>query len=149
MSEITACPACGRRNRVPAAAGGVPRCGQCHSALPWIATAGDEDAGEVIGDGTTELGETVADYLAASPFDAVVADLLVAEVNRLLDGLGNEERAIVLLHFGLDRGEPRTMEEVTHATGLTRESIRMIERRALTALRRAARTSGASDLLGV
>ena len=47
-SEIVTCPACGRRNRVPAAASGVPRCAQCHSPLPWIATATDEDATEVI-----------------------------------------------------------------------------------------------------
>ena len=47
-SEIVTCPVCGKRNRVPAAASGVPRCGQCHSSLPWIATATDEDASEVI-----------------------------------------------------------------------------------------------------
>jgi len=47
-SEIVTCPACGRRNRVPAAASGVPRCAQCHSPLPWLATATDDDAGEVI-----------------------------------------------------------------------------------------------------
>jgi thioredoxin 2 len=35
------CPACGRRNRVPASATGSPRCGQCHAALPWLVTAGD------------------------------------------------------------------------------------------------------------
>ena len=47
-TEIVTCPVCGTRNRVPAAASGVPRCGQCHSALPWIATAGDGDADEVV-----------------------------------------------------------------------------------------------------
>jgi thioredoxin 2 len=41
------CPHCGKRNRVPAAASGVPRCGNCHELLPWIADAGDEDFAEV------------------------------------------------------------------------------------------------------
>ncbi len=35
------CPDCGRRNRVPAAAAGTPRCGSCHRPLPWIVDAGD------------------------------------------------------------------------------------------------------------
>ncbi|GAA1270423.1 thioredoxin TrxC [Pseudonocardia aurantiaca] len=41
------CPNCGRRNRVPAAAAGVPKCGNCHNLLPWIADAGDDDFAEV------------------------------------------------------------------------------------------------------
>jgi thioredoxin 2 len=46
-SRIVSCTACGRRNRVPAAASGTPRCGQCRTALPWVADAGDEDFAEV------------------------------------------------------------------------------------------------------
>lgn len=41
------CPNCGRTNRVPAAAKGTPRCGNCHSPLPWIVPAGDDDFTEV------------------------------------------------------------------------------------------------------
>lgn len=41
------CPHCGKRNRVPAAADGVPKCGNCHHPLPWIADAGDDDFAEV------------------------------------------------------------------------------------------------------
>jgi thioredoxin 2 len=40
-SAIVVCPVCGRRNRVPAAASGVPRCGRCHSSLPWTTAADD------------------------------------------------------------------------------------------------------------
>jgi len=36
---VIACEACGRRNRVPAVAHGIPRCGQCQAALPWMADA--------------------------------------------------------------------------------------------------------------
>jgi thioredoxin 2 len=36
------CPHCGRRNRVPAVGQGIPRCGNCHNPLPWIADAADE-----------------------------------------------------------------------------------------------------------
>jgi thioredoxin 2 len=38
-ASIVTCPNCGRRNRVPVSAEGVPRCGNCHQPLPWIAEA--------------------------------------------------------------------------------------------------------------
>jgi thioredoxin 2 len=40
-ATVVVCPHCGRRNRVPASADGVPRCGHCHQGLPWIADADD------------------------------------------------------------------------------------------------------------
>lgn len=47
-SNIVKCPNCGKRNRVPAAADGKPRCGTCHKPLPWIVAAGDQDFTEVV-----------------------------------------------------------------------------------------------------
>lgn len=47
-TEILTCPHCGKRNRVPAAAAGKPRCANCHQWLPWIAEAGDADFDEVV-----------------------------------------------------------------------------------------------------
>ncbi|HEY9482016.1 MAG TPA: thioredoxin [Micromonosporaceae bacterium] len=46
--NIIACPHCGKRNRVPAAAAGVPRCGNCHNPLPWITAADDESFADVV-----------------------------------------------------------------------------------------------------
>jgi thioredoxin 2 len=46
-TDIVTCPHCGKRNRVPAAAAGKPRCANCHQWLPWIAAAGDRDFAEV------------------------------------------------------------------------------------------------------
>jgi thioredoxin 2 len=48
MAEIVTCPNCGKRNRVPAAAKGVARCANCHTALPWLTSAGDGDFEEVV-----------------------------------------------------------------------------------------------------
>jgi thioredoxin 2 len=47
-NEIVVCAVCGQKNRVPAAAPGVPRCGKCQSPLPWIAEAGDDDFAAVV-----------------------------------------------------------------------------------------------------
>ena len=46
-TSIVTCPSCGKRNRVPAVAESVPKCGNCHQPLPWIAEAGDDDFAEV------------------------------------------------------------------------------------------------------
>ncbi len=48
MVEIVTCPNCGKRNRVPAAATGVPRCAACHTPLPWLTSAGDGDFEQVV-----------------------------------------------------------------------------------------------------
>jgi thioredoxin 2 len=45
---IVACPNCGKKNRVPAVASGVPRCGNCHLPLPWIAEADDGSFASVV-----------------------------------------------------------------------------------------------------
>src|SRR5947209_6463888 len=42
-STVITCPSCGQRNRVPATAGGRPRCAACHADLPWLVDAGDAD----------------------------------------------------------------------------------------------------------
>ena len=47
-STIVACDHCGKKNRVPAAASGVPHCANCHEPLPWIADAGDATWEEVV-----------------------------------------------------------------------------------------------------
>jgi thioredoxin 2 len=38
-SATIACTNCGKRNRLPPGGRGVPRCGFCHTALPWIVDA--------------------------------------------------------------------------------------------------------------
>jgi thioredoxin 2 len=47
-STVVQCEHCGAKNRVPAAANGVPRCGKCQNPLPWIADADDDTFGEVV-----------------------------------------------------------------------------------------------------
>ena len=86
-------------------------------------------------DSDAELGDIVEDHGAVSPFEAAAASLLTGEVNKMLTGLDEREREILRLRFGLDRGEPRTLDEVGAEFGLTRERIRQIEARAISKLR--------------
>jgi thioredoxin 2 len=47
-AAVVVCPTCGKKNRVPAAATGIPQCGNCHKALPWIVDALDDDFKQVV-----------------------------------------------------------------------------------------------------
>src|SRR5256886_3364036 len=100
-------------------------------------------------DGDAELGDIVEDRSAESPFEVAATALLPAEIEKLLAPLDERERQILALRFGLDRGEPRTLEEVGEYFNLTRERIRQIEARAMSKLRHPSADTGARDLLAV
>ena len=100
-------------------------------------------------DGDAELGDVVEDRSAESPFEVAATALLPEEISRLLAPLDNREREILKLRFGLDRGEPRTLEEVGDHFELTRERIRQIEALAMSKLRHPSSDTGARDLLAV
>ena len=100
-------------------------------------------------DGDAELGDIVEDRSAESPFEVAATALLPDEIEKLLAPLDERERQILALRFGLDRGEPRTLEEVGEHFNLTRERIRQIEARAMSKLRHPSADTGARDLLAV
>jgi RNA polymerase primary sigma factor len=94
-----------------------------------------------IGDeGDTELGSLIEDPDAVSPLDAVADQMLKEQVAKVLDSLEGREERVIRLRFGLDDGRPRTLEEVGHEFGLTRERIRQIESHALRKLRHPSRS---------
>ena len=97
-------------------------------------------------EGDMELGDTVEDSSVPQPDEQVLAGLLPEAVGVMLSGLGEREREVLFLRYGLDRGSPRTLEELAQRFNVTRERIRQIESRALAKLRRSA-TDGQRDLL--
>jgi RNA polymerase primary sigma factor len=88
----------------------------------------------------TELGALIEDKDAVSPLDAVTDQMLREQVAKVLDSLEGREQRVIRLRFGLDDGRPRTLEEVGHEFGLTRERIRQIEAHALRKLRHPSRS---------
>jgi RNA polymerase sigma factor (sigma-70 family) len=98
-------------------------------------------------DGDAELGDVVEDRSAESPFESAVLAILPDEIGRLLAPLDDREREILRLRFGLDRGEPRTLEELGKHFHLTRERIRQIEARAMSKLRHPSSDVSARDLM--
>ena len=107
-----------------------------------LAENGDIEALEWVGRALNTGGGTPIDEVAATA-------LLPDEIEKLLAPLDERERQILALRFGLDRGEPRTLEEVGEYFNLTRERIRQIEARAMSKLRHPSADTGARDLLAV
>ena len=91
---------------------------------------------ERLPDAETELSDVVEDVTTAPPDQAVFAAMLPAQVLELLAKLEPREQEVLCLRYGLDRGRPRTLEEVGAQFGLTREGVRQLEMRAIAKLRR-------------
>jgi RNA polymerase primary sigma factor len=82
-------------------------------------------------EGDSELGDFVEDESATSPFDEASINLRHTDIMRALDALPDRERKVIELRFGLQGEQPRTLEEVGRAFGVTRERIRQIENNTL------------------
>ena len=118
---------------------------QVEDLLPHLSSP--RSFSETLGaDGDMELGDTVEDASMAAPDEQVLASLLPEAVGAMLASLGEREREVLFLRYGLDRGSPRTLEELAQRFNVTRERIRQIESKALAKLRRAS-TEGQRDLL--
>jgi len=92
------------------------------------------------GDGERALEDFLDDPDAINPGKAVDQHLLRERIGEVLRSLTPREREVIELRFGLKDGQPRTLEEVARAYGITRERIRQIEARGLLKLRQPLRS---------
>jgi RNA polymerase primary sigma factor len=92
-----------------------------------------------IGEEDSDLGDFIEDADAVVPMEAAAFIMLQDQLDRVLDNLSIREQRIIQLRFGLIDGHPRTLEEVGHEFGVTRERIRQIESKTLAKLRHPSR----------
>lgn len=85
--------------------------------------------------------------LADLQFDRGASDSWRTEVERLLGGLGDRQREVLRLRFGLDGGEMLSLGETGRRLGLTGERVRQIQVAALAKLREAASEETRDDVL--
>lgn len=79
------------------------------------------------------LADTIRAVGDQADFEAALEEADFIEM--LLSSLDTRDREVLSLRFGLDRGEPRTLEEVGDHFGFTRERVRQIEARAMSKIR--------------
>ena len=87
---------------------------------------------------TLTLGDLLPDPAAARPDVEAEAQEVAAAVRAALAALAPRERAILAARHGLDGQPPRTLQEIAHALGLSRQAVHHAEARALARLRTAA-----------
>jgi len=99
-------------------------------------------------DDFTEFGQSVGDENAETPLEWLSDQNLRSEVKGLLEVLDKRELKVISQRFGLDGGQPKTLEDVGRAFGITRERIRQLQNSALAKLRRAlSRKEGALNMI--
>src|SRR5205085_6209595 len=91
-------------------------------------------------DGDSELGDLIEDSQAIQPAEAASSTLLQEQLHSVLGTLSEREAAVVSMRFGLTGGQPKTLDEIGEAYGVTRERIRQIESKAMSKLRNPSRS---------
>jgi RNA polymerase primary sigma factor len=88
-------------------------------------------------DESTELGDLLQDRTVRSPEDSAIEQDLANEVERAMAPLGDREKEVLRLRYGLGTDREYTLEEIGRRLSVTRERVRQIESRALQKLRAA------------
>jgi RNA polymerase primary sigma factor len=95
----------------------------------------------------SHLGDFIEDSEAVVPLEKASFRLLQEQLESVLHTLDERSREVIRLRFGLDDGQPRTLEEVGKRFGVTRERIRQIESKTLSKLRHPSRSQKLRDYL--
>ena len=90
-----------------------------------------------VGDGDSDIADLVEDPNAVRPDEAVTDGSFTTDLQYALDQLHEQERLVVELRYGLDGNGARTLDQVSSELGCTRERVRQVEGRALSALAKA------------
>lgn len=93
------------------------------------------------------LGDFIENEAELEPADAASQQLLLEQMETILEGLGQRERRVLEMRFGLIDGQIHTLEEVGAEFGVTRERVRQIEAKALRKLRHPTRSRKLRDYL--
>ena len=91
----------------------------------------------------TPIGEEedshLADFIPAEgssdPAELANAAMLKEKMHEVLETLPEREKRVLVMRYGLEDGETRTLEEIGVEFGVTRERIRQIEDKALRKLK--------------
>ena len=93
-------------------------------------------------EGTLELGDVLEQGSVPSVELELIRSSFEEQVRAMVSQLDDKEREVIKLRFGLDGEDPRTLQEIGAALGLSRERIRQIESKAKEKLRRSHEVQG-------
>jgi RNA polymerase primary sigma factor len=94
-----------------------------------------------------EVEDVLEQVMIPAVDEALVHEAVVDQLRKAVAELGTKEREVMRMRFGLDGGEPRTLQEVGDRLKLSRERVRQIEFRAKEKLRQSTRLRGVRSSL--
>ncbi len=98
-----------------------------------------------VGDEDSKVGDYVPDETSIMPDDAASQSMLKNQLLQVIETLTPREQKVIRLRYGLDDGNPKTLEQVGQEFNVTRERIRQIEAKALRKLRNPTRSKKLKD----
>ena len=98
-------------------------------------------------DGDSEFGDLIEDTDAIAPSDAVAFSLLQDQFKQVLETLSPRESGVIKMRYGLEDGQPKTLDDIGRVYGVTRERIRQIESKTMSKLRHPSRSQTLRDFL--
>ena len=98
-------------------------------------------------DGDSEFGDLIEDTDAIAPSDAVAFSLLQEQFRQVLETLAPREAGVIKMRYGLEDGQPKTLDDIGRVYGVTRERIRQIESKTMSKLRHPSRSQTLRDFL--
>lgn len=98
-------------------------------------------------DGDSEFGDLIEDTDAIAPSDAVAFSLLQEQFRQVLETLSPREAGVIKMRYGLEDGQPKTLDDIGRVYGVTRERIRQIESKTMSKLRHPSRSQTLRDFL--
>jgi len=81
------------------------------------------------------IADFIEDKSVASPAQNVFGQLRSEKLKKLISTLNEKEQKVILMRFGFDQDQPKTLEQTGSLLGVTRERIRQIEEKALHKIR--------------
>ncbi|KFI45491.1 RNA polymerase primary sigma factor [Bifidobacterium bohemicum] len=98
-------------------------------------------------DGDSEFGDLIEDTDAIAPSEAVAFSLLQEQFRQVLETLSPREAGVIKMRYGLEDGQPKTLDDIGRVYGVTRERIRQIESKTMSKLRHPSRSQALRDFL--
>ncbi|HAM43273.1 MAG TPA: hypothetical protein DCP52_05555 [Elusimicrobia bacterium] len=90
----------------------------------------------------TTLEDLISDDGKGNPHDVFLKNENQNSIKKSMEDLNDRDRQVLIMRYGLDDNEPKTLGEVAEILGLSRERVRQIEERAVNTLRKEAYKAG-------
>jgi RNA polymerase primary sigma factor len=94
-----------------------------------------------------EVEDVLEQVMIPAVDEALVHEAVIDQLRKAVAELSAKEREVMRMRFGLDGGEPRTLQDVGDRLKLSRERVRQIEYRAKEKLRQSTRLRGVKSSL--